>query len=494
MIPLPGSDTQEPLPSTAPGDTRILIVEDERLVAVDLERQLTKLGYQVIGAVDSGERALEFAGRLQPHLAIMDIVLAGKLHGVETAQLLWERWKLPVVYLTAYSDARTLEYVKRSNSYGYLVKPFVQRELNAVLQLALARHQKEQRTRDNPDILAQFVKTLQDLNVRTWHWQFDDYPERWEKGSSDPETGTIGAFLQQVHPEDREAVANQLRQAASQPGGTIAIRHRFADPGKANSWLTQGVFDVAEGNTISFRGISIDIGGTGSFERLEQLVSTASHDLQEPLRTIRNFTELLTRRLEGVQDHPELKDLLGHIQGGAERMRVLLRDLLSYTGIGEADKLDLQEIPVSEVLKAAQMNLQAMVMEAHATISHGSLPVVVADSAKLVHLFQNLIANAIKYRTPGIAPLVRVEAVETKDAWTFSIEDNGIGIAPQHLDSIFNPFKRLHGRDIPGSGLGLAICQRIIELHGGRIWVESETGKGSRFFFTLPCRKKPHSA
>ncbi len=491
MIPLPAADNKEALPSIPPGDTRILIVEDERLVALDLELQLNKLGYQVIGAVDSGERALEFTGRLHPHLAIMDIVLAGKLHGVETAQLLWERWRLPVVFLTAYSDPGTLELVKRSNSYGYLVKPFIQRELNAIVQIALARHEREQKSSDNRDALVQLIKTLQDLNIRTWHWQFDDDPECWERVSSNSEPGS---FLQQVHPKDREAVANQLRQAARQPEATIAIRHRFAEPGHSNFWLTQGLFARTEENKVSFRGVSIDIGSIGSFERLEQLVSTASHDLQEPLRTIRNFSELLTKRLEGVQDHPELKDLLGHIQNGAERMRVLLRDLLGYTAIGDADKLDLQEIPASEVLKAAQMNLQAMVEETNATISHDALPVVVADPGKLVHLFQNLIANAIKYRTPDKAPLIQIEATQTSEAWTFSIADNGIGIAPQHLDSIFSAFKRLHGQDIPGSGLGLAICQRIIELHGGRIWVDSETGEGSRFFFTLPCRTKPHSA
>jgi len=219
---------------------------------------------------------------------------------------------------------------------------------------------------------------------------------------------------------------------------------------------------------------------------LEQFAYVASHDLQEPLRMVATYTELLAERYQGKLDANADK-YIHYAMDGARRMQKLVHDLLAFSRLGRQG-LAIESADCNVVLQATLVNLEATVRESGAVVEYAQLPVVMADSSQLIQVLQNLIANAIKFR--GVAPpLIRVSAEAQAKDWVFSVADNGMGIAPDQLDNVFVIFRRLHTRaEYPGNGIGLSICKKIIEQHGGRIWVESGPGRGSTFRFTLPVQ------
>jgi signal transduction histidine kinase len=228
---------------------------------------------------------------------------------------------------------------------------------------------------------------------------------------------------------------------------------------------------------------------TRSNSELEQFASVTSHDLQAPLTTISMYTELLERRRGGAGGGNggggEL-DLVEGIRGATQQARGLIRDLLEYSRAGRG-KLTLEQVPAGRIVDQALEALAGAIEAAHAEVTVGELPVVLADRANLCRVFQNLIGNAVKF-TAGDTPRVSIEAEREGEHWHFSVRDNGIGMNPEHAQRIFEPFQRLHGEeDYPGTGIGLAVCERIIDQHGGRIWVSSVPGEGSVFHFTLPA-------
>jgi len=220
-----------------------------------------------------------------------------------------------------------------------------------------------------------------------------------------------------------------------------------------------------------------------SVEYLQQFAYVASHDLQEPLRTIVGYSQLIESRYKDQLD-ADGREFLQYVTGAAQRMNTLVRDLLSYSRVANADNLSLQQVDMNSVLAGVQLNLMKAIEEAGAVITSDRLPAVLGDEALLAQLFQNLITNAIKFRGAD-PPHIHMSAEDRGDFWMFSISDNGIGIDPAYHERIFGLFKRLTGPEVPGSGLGLAICRKIAEKHNGRIWVESEAGHGAVFYFTL---------
>jgi light-regulated signal transduction histidine kinase (bacteriophytochrome) len=218
---------------------------------------------------------------------------------------------------------------------------------------------------------------------------------------------------------------------------------------------------------------------------LEQFAYSASHDLQEPLRSVKIYSELLVRRFQGQLDE-EGRAFLEFVSAGATRMEMLVRDLLAYT---QAGQLDLPAAPAqaAKALSDALANLSGAIGESAAQITFDPLPPVRVHATQMEQLFQNLVGNAIKYRRPGVRPAIHISARLDGEAWLFSVRDNGLGIEAEYRERIFGLFKRLHPGDrYSGTGIGLSICQRIVERYHGRIWVESELNQGSTFYFTLP--------
>ncbi len=228
-----------------------------------------------------------------------------------------------------------------------------------------------------------------------------------------------------------------------------------------------------------------------SNKELEQFAYVASHDLQEPLRMISSYTQLLAKRFQGQLDEKADK-YIHYAVDGAVRMQTLINDLLSYSRVTTRGE-PFKNVDCYSVLGQAHLNLKKVIEENQAIIMNNGLPEVKADANQLVRVFQNLIANAIKFRKEE-TPVIRISAKQKDEEWIFSVQDNGIGIDQKHKDRIFIIFQRLHTRaDYAGTGIGLAVCKRIINRHGGKIWVESEPGKGSTFYFTLPIQKEKKS-
>jgi len=224
---------------------------------------------------------------------------------------------------------------------------------------------------------------------------------------------------------------------------------------------------------------------------LGQFAYIASHDLQEPLRMVASYTQLLSRRYKGKLDS-DADEFIAFAVDGATRMQRLIQDLLAYSRVGTKGN-ELRETSSEESLGQAIINLRGAIQESGALVTHDPLPPVMADERQLTQLFQNLVGNAIKYQNPGV-PKVHISAAKNGGKqWIFSVQDNGLGIDPQYFERIFGMFQRLHKREeFAGTGIGLAICKKIVERHGGNISVESQPGEGATFRFGLtPSERAP---
>ncbi|MBS1850883.1 MAG: response regulator [Acidobacteria bacterium] len=232
---------------------------------------------------------------------------------------------------------------------------------------------------------------------------------------------------------------------------------------------------------------------------LEQFAYVASHDLQEPLRMVANYTQLLAERYRGKLDEQADK-YIHYAVDGATRMQTLIQDLLAFSRAGRQG-MEVEPVDSAAAVAEAMSNLRAALEENHAEIVVGPLPTISGNASQLRQVFQNLVGNALKFHGSA-PPRITIHAEDRGEEWLFSVCDNGIGIAPEYTDAIFAVFQRLHTRtEYPGNGIGLSICKKIVERHGGRIWVESRPGEGSTFKFTLrgaaspPMkREEPHEA
>ena len=225
-------------------------------------------------------------------------------------------------------------------------------------------------------------------------------------------------------------------------------------------------------------------------EELSAFSHVVAHDLSAPLRAVKIYAELLTRHLEGRIDETA-RQFLSFVTDGASNMENLIESLLRYAESGE--ELAIRPVNVNAIIDGILHRLEPLMRETNATVTRKVLPEVQADPVRLLQVFQNLIVNAINY-SGDAPPRIEISAESSDSEYRFAVSDNGIGIAREHFERIFSPLKRLHGKDVPGSGIGLALCRKIVEGHGGHIWVESRVGMGSTFFFTLPVRPSQRPA
>jgi len=303
------------------------------------------------------------------------------------------------------------------------------------------------------------------------------------------------AWTQDVHPEDAGRCLETYRSAFDvREPFTTEYRLRKHD-GQYRWVLANGVpLHAADSSFTGYIGSNIDITERKKIEQelrranedLSQFAFAASHDLQEPLRMITSYAQLLVRGYRGQLDD-EASVCVNFITEGTERMRALLADLLAYTQVG-AEGLSFAVVDLNLIVQKTKENLKAAIEDSKAVITSDPLPTVSGQEGHFLQLFQNLIGNAIKYRGED-PPLIRIGVAKTDSDWRFAVADNGIGIDPEYHQKIFGVFKRLHGRSIPGTGIGLALCLRVVERQGGRIWVESQVNRGATFYFTLPIAR-----
>jgi PAS domain S-box-containing protein len=306
-------------------------------------------------------------------------------------------------------------------------------------------------------------RAIKDLEVRllTKHGEVRDHAARWVNVAV-----TVRGFWDVPDDKIMEPQKTYL--------GTLGVARDITERKRAEEELRRTMVELARSN-----------------KELEQFAYVASHDLQEPLRMVTSYVQLLARRYQGKLD-ADADDFISYAVDGATRMQALINDLLAYSRVGTRGK-PFEPTDCEAVLEQALANLQVAIEESGAVVTYDPLPTVMADGTQLVQLFQNLIGNAVKFRgeqPPRIhISAHRQSAIENRksDEWTFSVRDNGIGIDPEYHDRIFMIFQRLHSREeYEGTGIGLAVCRKIVERHDGRIWVESQPGKGSTFYFTIP--------
>ena len=281
--------------------------------------------------------------------------------------------------------------------------------------------------------------------------------------SGEDTCGVMEFFSREIEHPDKS-----LLQMFSALGAQIG---QFIERRRAEEQLRRTTADLQRSNT-----------------ELQQFAYVASHDLSEPLRMVISYLQLLNEKQQGKLE-PQTEEFLRFASEGAHRMQALIKDLLAYSRV-DLRGGSFSETNIEQGLKAAMANLTVAIDESRATITHDALPTLRADPIQITQVFQNLIGNAIKFRGTQ-PPRIHVSAELRQEEWLFSVRDNGIGIEPKNFERIFVIFQRLHTRqEYPGTGMGLAICKRIIERHGGRIWLESQPGQGTVFFLTLPAQKQ----
>jgi PAS domain S-box-containing protein len=393
---------------------------------------------------------------------------------------------------TAASVSETKNYGIRAQKLsgdetGVLVDKF--NEMLAGMQEALGQaEQARERLRFMAESMPQKIFTA------TPGGDVDYFNRQWVEFTGLPfEQLKKRGWTQIIHPEDLDANVEAWNRSMAS-GDPFLFEHRFCRADGEYRWHLSRALAMrdAQGKTSMWIGSSTEIHEQKEKEAelqranddLQQFAYSASHDLQEPIRNVSVYSDVLSRRYHAVLDE-DGKQFLGFLKEGGRRLATLIDDLLSYTRAGIVESI-VAGADSSAVLQRTLSSLAEAIRESGATITHDPLPGVFMAEAHLQQVFQNLIGNALKYRQQD-PPHIHIGAVRQGALWRFSVKDNGIGIDPQYKEKIFGVFKRLHrDQKYNGTGIGLAICKRVVERYGGRIWVESEAGNGSTFFFTVP--------
>lgn len=511
------------LPENAPQDrVKILLVDDTPDNLVSLEAALEGLGQELVLA-QSGTEALRHLLDADFAAILLDVKMPD-MDGFQTAELIRSRKRsrhTPILFLTGY---RSDEHLFRGYDLGavdFLFKPIVAEILRSKVGVFVELSRNTALLRRQAEVLGKAEQKFRSLLeaapdamiITDEEGAISLANSQAELMFAFPREELIGQNIRMLVPEwsnrggrgaaglgwlasPRELWARRksgqqfpveisLSPLQTEEGllFTSAVRditeRRRADEAirELNATLEQRVAERTEELLESNAALR------QSNDDLNQFAYAASHDLQEPLRMVALYSQMLQRKYVGRLD-PSADQYITYIVGGARRMEMLLKDLLTYSQTGSSDEGPAETVKFLDVIRKVLLNLQASVEQSGAVITWEAIPAVHAHEIRLVQLMQNLVSNAIKYRSED-PPRIHISAESREKECVWSVKDNGIGIAPEYAQQIFKIFKRLHGQDYPGTGIGLAICQRIVETYGGRIWVESN-GKGSCFYFTLP--------
>jgi signal transduction histidine kinase len=408
----------------------------------DPDRKTPPQGYFVVGRLWNDAYVADLAKltgatmQLGPKAADVGLRAAGERSGIIALARTLEGWdRTPLAVLDAQMVSYAVQEYNRSSAqqFGMLT-------LFAVLTIGLIS-------------LALVFFVTRPLNLLSRSLSTDKPEMLGELSSDKSEFGLLGRLVMQFYEQKGEL----MREIAERKLAMTALAAKDEELQRSNT-------------------------------ELEQFAYVSSHDLQEPLRMVGSYTQLLSRRYKGKLD-ADADEFIGFAVDGVTRMQRLINDLLQYSRVGTKGK-EPEPTDSGTVLERALANLKMTIEDNKATVTNDPLPAVMADDRQLEQLFQNLVGNAIKFHGAQ-PPQVHIRAERSNGCWMFVVKDNGIGIEPQYFDRVFQVFQRLHTiREYPGTGIGLAVCKKIVERHGGRIWVESEPGKGTSFQFTLSATEK----
>jgi len=506
---------------TQPTALRVLIVEDSPTQAKLLNISMKRLGIDVewLGTLGAVLMRLKEPGI---DVVLLDLSLPDST-GLETFHRLHAlNLSVPIVVLTGLDDQRVALEAVKSGAQDYLVKgrasdDSIVRCLRYAVErnrIELALRETERRTRliiENS--LDAFLSIDADGEIIDWNLQAEK-TFGWKRNEAIGKhifdligpsllKGKQIENLEQVIGKDSAGMLNKRQQirALHKDGHEFPVEYGFFRINDGDDYIyCSFVNDITERLELEQKRRQINeelerrvqertAELQRSNEELHQFAKITSHDLQEPLRSIEGFAQLLVKRYKDKFDK-DAADFIEFILDGTKRMEQLIQAVLAHSRIGMDEHTGSASTDVNSVLKEVLANLSQSIAESHATFNIGSMPTVAVERSQLIQLFQNLISNAIKY-TGANEPKISISAELNVKEWLFSVQDNGIGIDSRYAERIFDMFARLHGHTkYSGTGMGLAICKKIVTTHGGRIWMESEVGKGSIFFFTLSAYAK----
>ena len=482
-----------------------VLIADDNADMRDYLRRLIEPRYRVLSATN-GDAALHLALTEQPNLILSDVMMPG-LDGFGLIKALRadaSTKTTPVILLSARAGEESRSEGMDAGADDYVVKPFAARELlarvGAHLKLARTRQEAEAAIRESEGRLQQVFAEApvavavfrgRELIIELANAEYQKFL---------PGRTLIGRPLRQALPDLNETVLEILDNVfvSGEPfvGNEYCVPLDRDDDGVLEDcWFTFVYQPIkeADGTVSGIVVVAVDVtthvrarlGLERANRELEQFAYVSSHDLQEPLRMVNIYSQLLLRKLSAADSDAE--KYAGFIDQGVRRMEQLIQDLLSFSRVVHMEPAAIGIADLDESLSQAIEILKTLIEETGATIYAGSLPKVRAETGQLGHVFQNLISNSIKYRKEEEAPEIRIHAERIGHQWTVAVSDNGIGFDQKYSERIFGLFKRLHKNEYPGTGLGLAICQRLIERYGGSMRAEGRLGEGATFFFTLPA-------
>lgn len=398
-------------------------MEDEIIIAKDIKMTLEVYGYNVVGTVTTGKKALKKVEETRPDLVCMDIALDGDMDGIEAAGIINSRFGVPSIYLTAYADEKILERAKKTGPFGYLIKPFQNKELHASIQMALYKHKTE---------------------------------------------------------GEQKKIRQKLQIALDK--ATLEIKNRIT------------IAAVAESSKIEIISKS---------REMEQILSTTIHDLRTPLLNIRGFTEEIAQAIKDIKSiiknndvSPSIKmklspvlekgipEAIDYILISLNRMDALVLGLIQISRLGQV-KLNITPLDVNKIFSNAEKFLKYRIKQVDAVFEIDELPPCLGDINLINQAFSNLLDNSLKYLCPQRPGIIKITGQRKGGKAIYCVEDNGIGISSENQKKIFKIFHRINPKSTKGEGLGLHTVSKIIDKHGGKVWVESEPDKGSKFFVSL---------
>jgi PAS domain S-box-containing protein len=501
----------------SPGDRRSLVlVADDNADMRDYVRRLLIGQYEVIIAAN-GESALALARAQRPDLILTDVMMPGPLDGfgvlreVRADAVLRD---VPVIMLSARAGEEARIEGLAATADDYLAKPFSARELMArvTTHLEMARLRREAAEQERVlraqaeraearvhEILETITDGFYALDAESSFTYVNAAAEVFLRR---PRQELLGRRMWELYPdllgghlerEFRRAVAEDVVVSFetwyAPLNGWFEIRGYPGPEGTLNVFFR----DVTENKRAAEAVLKSNEALRRSNEDLERFAYAASHDLQEPLRMVTTYTQLLERRYRDQLD-AQAHQYIRFAVDGAARMQQLIQALLEYGLVAGGIEASQQWADAEAALKKTIANLDQAIRDKGASVTFDRLPSVRLPEVQVLQVFQNLIGNALKYCRPGTPPRIHISATCEGGLCRFSVSDNGVGVPEQYRESIFTVFKRLHGQDVPGTGIGLSVCRRIIERAGGRIWVESEPEKGSTFWFTVPASEAREAA